>query len=64
MVELYRDLIMGARDIYLSSISNRLNEIMKTLTMMTVFAIPLTVITGFFGMNFTSQPFAGIFEFP
>src|SRR4051812_812091 len=60
MVELYRDLIMGARDIYLSSISNRLNEIMKTLTMMTVIAIPLTVITGFFGMNFQADPFNGM----
>ena len=57
MVELYRDLVVGARDIYLSSISNRLNEIMKTLTMMTVIAIPLTVITGFFGMNFKGGPF-------
>jgi magnesium transporter len=57
MVELYRDLVVGARDIYLSSISNRLNEIMKTLTMMTVIAIPLTVITGFFGMNFHNDEF-------
>jgi magnesium transporter len=64
MVELYRDLIMGARDIYLSSISNRLNEIMKTLTMMTVFAIPLTVITGFFGMNFKAGPFNDMLESP
>ena len=55
MVELYRDLVVGARDIYLSSISNRLNEIMKTLTMITVFAIPLTVGTGFFGMNFAEE---------
>ena len=56
MVELYRDLVVGSRDIYLSSISNRLNEIMKTLTMITVFAIPLTVVTGFFGMNFHDVP--------
>lgn len=56
IVELYRDLVLGARDIYLSSISNRLNEIMKTLTMITVFAIPLTVLTGFFGMNFENVP--------
>ena len=53
MIELFRDLVMGARDIYLSSISNRLNEIMKTLTIITVIAIPFTVITGFFGMNFS-----------
>jgi magnesium transporter len=50
--ELFRDLVLGARDIYLSSISNRLNEIMKTLTIITVIAIPFTVVTGFFGMNF------------
>ncbi|HEX8912296.1 MAG TPA: magnesium/cobalt transporter CorA [Humisphaera sp.] len=62
MVELYRDLVVGARDIYLSSISNRLNEIMKTLTMITVFAIPLTVITGFFGMNFDVPAFKWMTE--
>jgi hypothetical protein len=52
MVELYRDLVLGSRDIYLSSLSNRLNQIMKTLTIITVVAIPFTVITGFWGMNF------------
>lgn len=55
-VDLYRDLILGARDIYLSSISNQLNQIMKTLTILSVIALPLTVITGFFGMNFESIP--------
>jgi magnesium transporter len=52
MVEVYRDLVVGARDIYLSSISNQLNQIMKTLTIITVIALPMTVITSFFGMNF------------
>jgi magnesium transporter len=56
MVELYRDLVMGARDIYLSSISNHLNQIMKTLTIISVIAMPLTVVTGFFGMNFDAIP--------
>jgi magnesium transporter len=56
MVELYRDLIMGARDIYLSSISNHLNQIMKTLTIISVIALPMTVVTSFFGMNFESIP--------
>src|SRR5918911_3587615 len=56
MVELYRDLVMGARDIYLSSISNHLNQIMKTLTIISVIGLPLTVITGFFGMNFDAIP--------
>jgi magnesium transporter len=52
MVELYRDLIMGTRDIYLSSISNHLNQIMKILTIITVMALPATIVTSFFGMNF------------
>ena len=56
MIELYRDLIVGARDIYLSSISNNLNQIMKTLTVISVIALPLTVITSFFGMNFDAIP--------
>jgi magnesium transporter len=47
---------MGARDIYLSSISNHLNQIMKTLTIISVIGLPLTVITGFFGMNFDAIP--------
>src|SRR5215217_4003711 len=53
-VELYRDLVLGARDIYLSSISNNLNQIMKVLTIITVVALPATIVTSFFGMNFNS----------
>ena len=52
MVELYRDLILGARDLYLSTINNKLNEIMKVLTTITVIALPMTVVTSFFGQNF------------
>ena len=59
MIELYRDLVVGARDIYMSSISNNLNRIMKTLTILTVIALPLNVITGFFGMNFSVIPGLG-----
>jgi magnesium transporter len=55
MIELYRDLVVGARDIYMSSISNNLNQIMKTLTIITVIALPMTVITSFFGMNFNTE---------
>ncbi len=55
-LELYRDLVQGARDMYLSSISNNLNQIMKTLTIFSVIALPMTVITGFFGMNFDALP--------
>lgn len=56
MVELYRDLVIGVRDIYLSSVSNNLSQIMKTLTVISVVALPLTVITSFFGMNFDAIP--------
>ena len=54
-VELYRDLVLGARDIYLSSISNNLNHIMKVLTIITVVALPMTIVTSFFGMNFNED---------
>lgn len=56
MIEIYRDLVVGARDIYLSSVSNNLNRIMKALTIITVIALPLNVVTGFFGMNFEHLP--------
>jgi magnesium transporter len=52
MIELYRDLVLGSRDIYLSSIGNNTNQIMKTLTIISVIGLPFTVVTGFFGMNF------------
>lgn len=55
-IEIYRDLVLSVRDIYLSSVSNRTNEIMKTLTVMSVIALPMTVITSFFGMNFDDIP--------
>ena len=58
-IELYRDLVTGARDIYMSSISNNLNQIMKTLTIITVIALPMTVITSFFGMNFNDEEIPG-----
>lgn len=54
-----RDLISGALDTYLSAISNRTNDIMKTLTLVTVMFMPLTFVVGFFGMNF----FGGSIEF-
>jgi len=51
-VETYRDLFSGMLDIYLSSVSNRMNEIMKVLTIIATIFIPLTFITGIYGMNF------------
>ena len=47
-----RDLVGGALDTYLSVINNRMNEVMKTLTIITTLFMPLTFLTGFFGMNF------------
>lgn len=55
-VETFRDIISGMIDIYLSSVSNRMNEVMKVLTIFAVIFIPLTFIAGVYGMNFnTSQ---------
>lgn len=56
MVETYRDLVAGMLDIYLSSISYRLNEVMKVLTIISTLFIPLTFIVGIYGMNFESMP--------
>lgn len=52
MVDGLRDLTMGAMDVYLSVINNRMNDIMRTLTVITTLFMPLTFLTGFFGMNF------------
>jgi magnesium transporter len=51
-IEGYRDTISGMLDIYLSSVSNRLNEVMKILTIIATIFIPITFLTGVFGMNF------------
>lgn len=50
--ESLRDLVGGALDTYLSVINNRMNEVMKTLTIITTLFMPLAFVTGFFGMNF------------
>jgi magnesium transporter len=54
--ESHRDLISGAMEAYLSSVSNRLNEVMKVLTIFTATLMPLTLITGIYGMNFDYMP--------
>ena len=54
-VETFRDVIAGMLDIYLSSLSIRLNEIMKVLTIFTAVFIPLTLIAGIYGMNFNTE---------
>ena len=55
-IDTYRDSISGALDAYLSGISNKTNEIMKTLTIIATIAMPLTLITGIYGMNFKNMP--------
>jgi len=55
-VETLRDMISGMLDIYLSSISNRMNEVMKVLTIIATIFIPLTLIAGIYGMNFSYMP--------
>jgi magnesium transporter len=57
--ESLRDLVGGALDSYLSVVNNRMNDIMKTLTIITTLFMPITFITGFFGMNFF-EPVAGL----
>lgn len=54
-IETFRDMVSGMLDIYLSSISNRMNEIMKILTIFAAIFIPLTFITGIYGMNFNTE---------
>jgi magnesium transporter len=55
-IETYRDMLSGMVDIYLSSMSNRLNEVMKVLTIIATIFIPLTWIAGVYGMNFKNMP--------
>jgi magnesium transporter len=52
LIDSYRDLLTGAMDVYLSTVSNRLNSVMKQLTIIATIFLPLTFITGFFGQNF------------
>jgi magnesium transporter len=55
-VETFRDTLSSMIDIYLSSVSNRLNEVMKVLTMIATIFMPLTLIAGIYGMNFQHMP--------
>jgi len=55
-VETFRDMVSGMHDTYLSSISNRMNEVMKVLTIIATIFIPLTFIAGIYGMNFEFMP--------
>jgi len=55
-IETYRDMLSGMLDIYLSSISNRMNEVMKVLTVIATVFMPLTFLAGIYGMNFKYLP--------
>ncbi|GGN19762.1 magnesium/cobalt transporter CorA [Halarchaeum nitratireducens] len=56
LVETYRDLAAGARDIYLNTLSMSTNEVMKKLTVVATIVLPLTLVVGVFGMNFADTP--------
>ena len=58
-IETYRDLLSGMLDIYLSSISNKMNQIMQVLTIIGTIFIPLTFLAGIYGMNFQYMPELG-----
>jgi magnesium transporter len=55
MVETYRELASGLMDVYLSSVGNKMNEVMKLLTVVSSIFIPLTFVAGIYGMNFNTE---------
>ncbi|MFB6105293.1 MAG: magnesium/cobalt transporter CorA [Halobacteriaceae archaeon] len=59
LVETYRDLTTGARDIYLNALSMSTNEVMKRLTVVATIVLPLTLVAGVYGMNFEQMPELG-----
>ena len=58
LVEMMRDLLSGALDVYLSSVANRTNQVMKVLTVLSTIALPALVVSGFYGMNMKGLPAA------
>jgi magnesium transporter len=55
-LEIFRDMMAGILDIYLSSVSNRMNSVMKVLTIIATIFMPLTFLAGIYGMNFKHMP--------
>jgi magnesium transporter len=55
-VETLRDMVSGMLDVYLSSVSNKMNEVMKVLTIIATIFIPMTFVAGIYGMNFEFMP--------
>jgi magnesium transporter len=62
-LDTHRDILSSALDLHLSTVSNRLNEVMKRLTVFATIFMPLTFITGLFGMNFTALPIRSVIWF-
>jgi magnesium transporter len=56
MADGFRDMLQGSQDAYLSAVSNRLNEVMKALTLISTILLPMTVVGGIYGMNFDHMP--------
>ena len=55
-IEIYREMTWGLMDMYMTTISNKMNEVMKVLTIMASIFIPLTFMAGIYGMNFEYMP--------
>jgi magnesium transporter len=55
-VEILRDLLSGCLDVYLSSVANRTNQVMKVLTVLSTIALPALVVSGIYGMNVKGLP--------
>ncbi|HEY7305274.1 MAG TPA: magnesium transporter CorA family protein, partial [Bryobacteraceae bacterium] len=56
LIEIMRDLLAGTLDVYLSSVANRTNQVMKVLTVLSTVALPALVVSGFYGMNVKGLP--------
>jgi magnesium transporter len=56
LIETYRELTRGARDVYLNTLSQSTNDVMKTLTVVATIVLPLTLVAGIYGMNFRVMP--------
>ncbi|MDF2500353.1 MAG: magnesium and cobalt transport protein CorA [Anaerosporomusa subterranea] len=55
-LEMYREMVSGLLDVYLSSLSNKMNEVIKMLTILSTLFMPLTFVVGLYGMNFKYMP--------
>jgi magnesium transporter len=63
VIDSYRDLVANTMDAYLATVSNRLGQVMKQLTVIATIFMPLSFLTGFFGMNFQAIPFRSAWLF-